>query len=276
MKPEIILRSTLLDIIFDNRNKEYGAYQLRKEYNSRLTKALAITFISVMLLLGWQMVKSHFFPDRQIGLTLVNIQDSGITISPPPMEKPKAMSELPKATKQMAEKVFVTPLIVKDKEETSVTEMKALEHANIGTKDVDGEAITNGPALVTTGAGSGSGGTTEGVSISPEEVEITAPLNKAEYMPEFPGGTEAFLKYMHRNLKQPDDIAAGEKVVIKVRFVVGTDGSITDAYVVQSGGHLDKDVLRVINKMPKWKPGEQNGRKVPVYFNLPVTFLGTE
>jgi len=94
-------------------------------------------------------------------------------------------------------------------------------------------------------------------------------------MPEYPGGMEAFKKFMLRHLRQPD-LNAGEKVVVKIQFVVKADGVINRLKVVQSGGVLDDEVLRVARKMPKWKPGVQNGQFVAVYFTLPVTFLGPE
>ena len=95
-------------------------------------------------------------------------------------------------------------------------------------------------------------------------------------MPEFPGGVEGLKRYLLRNLREPEGLQPGEKVVVLIRFVVDKDGSIDEATIVQSGGHFDQEVLRVIKKMPRWKPGIQNNRFVAVYYTLPVTFVGFE
>lgn len=97
-----------------------------------------------------------------------------------------------------------------------------------------------------------------------EETPVTAPLDYAEYMPEFPGGKGAFLKFMHKHLRQPDDLEEGAKVVVRLKFLVDTDGTIKDFTVMQSGGILDGEVLRVVNKMPRWKPSKQNESSVLV------------
>jgi protein TonB len=82
---------------------------------------------------------------------------------------------------------------------------------------------------------------------------------------------------MQRNLVQPDDLEAGEKVVVMVRFVVEKDGTIAAATLLNSGRKdLDENVLRTVQKMPKWVPGMQHGNRVAVYFKLPVTFLAQE
>jgi protein TonB len=82
---------------------------------------------------------------------------------------------------------------------------------------------------------------------------------------------------MLKNLRQPDDIDAGQRIVVRVKFVVDKDGEISDIEVVQSGrSDLDKEVIRVVKKMPRWKPGMQNDRAVPVFFNMPVSFVNDE
>ncbi|HCT22549.1 MAG TPA: hypothetical protein DIW54_04125, partial [Chitinophagaceae bacterium] len=107
--------------------------------------------------------------------------------------------------------------------------------------------------------------------------DIPMILEKAEQMPEFPGGKEAMIRFLMRNLPQPDDIAEGEKLAVLARFVVDIDGHIINIEIENSGRKdLDQAVIRAIGKMPRWKPGMQNGRSVPVYFRLPVTFVSNE
>ena len=95
-----------------------------------------------------------------------------------------------------------------------------------------------------------------------------------ENQPEFPGGMGELMKYLQKNIKYPpvcQDQGIQGRVV--VQFVVNSDGSIVDPVVIKSvNPHLDKEALRVVSTMPKWKPGEQRGKKVRVRFTLPVSF----
>jgi len=96
-------------------------------------------------------------------------------------------------------------------------------------------------------------------------------------MPEFPGGLEALKKFLLKNIRQPDDLQPGERIVVLASFIVARNGGIEQMKIINSGrADLDKEVLRVIGKMPSWKPGVQNGHEVSVYFNLPVTFIGAD
>ena len=115
------------------------------------------------------------------------------------------------------------------------------------------------------------------INMTPTATEPPVPepdiYDVADEPPYFPGGNEAWLNYLQRMLRVPDDLEEGERKTVKVKFVVNADGVITDAVVIQSAGNVfDKEVLRVINKMPRWKPGKQRGKPVAVYFTQPVTF----
>ncbi len=121
-----------------------------------------------------------------------------------------------------------------------------------------------------------------------EVVEIAAPIEApveeeeeevifqvVEKMPEFPGGVQALMKYLAQNIKYP--VIAQENGIqgrVICQFVVNKDGSIVDVEVVRSGGDasLDKEAVRVIKTMPKWKAGEQRGKAVRVKYTLPVSF----
>ena len=107
-----------------------------------------------------------------------------------------------------------------------------------------------------------------------EVVEEEQIYQVVEQQPEFPGGMAELMKYLQKNIKYPpicQDQGIQGRVV--VQFVVNSDGSIVDPVVIKSvNPHLDKEALRVVSAMPKWKPGEQRGKKVRVRFTLPVTF----
>jgi TonB family protein len=94
---------------------------------------------------------------------------------------------------------------------------------------------------------------------------------------QFPGGIESFRKFLTKNLVTPDDLQTDEKKTVLVRFKVDVDGSISNAQILKSGGEkYDTEVLRVLNKMPKWVPATQNGVKVATWFTQPVSFIGVE
>jgi protein TonB len=96
-------------------------------------------------------------------------------------------------------------------------------------------------------------------------------------MPQYPGGIEALKKFIQRNAQQPDDLEEGQRIVVVAQFVVDASGNIINIGIEQKGRKdLDMEVMKVIKKMPQWIPGKQNGRSVPVYFRLPVTFMPQE
>lgn len=110
--------------------------------------------------------------------------------------------------------------------------------------------------------------------VETKEVEEDVIVVHAEVMPEFPGGTSALMKYLSTHIKYPavsQEIGAYGRVI--VQFIVDKDGTITDPVVVRGVEvHLDKEAIRVISSMPKWKPGMQNGKRVRVKYTLPVLF----
>ena len=274
MKPENILQADLLDIVFDNRNKNYGAYQLRKGYPVRLAKAMSVMIAFVVAFAIIFYIQLKFFtaiPDIPvIPLTEIDLQQIK-EAEPKLKEKPQPEKQL---VKPVAQKQYVTPTVVDDsKADKIVTAIEDLNNRAIGFKDVDGDAPNEGEVTM---APKEEGSGEVKVMAPIKAPETTKPLSFAEVMPEFPGGMEAFRNFLLKNLRQPDDLEEGSKVVVKIKFVVDADGTIKEVNILASGGDLDKEVLRVINKMPKWKPGSHNGKHIPVYFTLPITFVGPE
>ena len=115
----------------------------------------------------------------------------------------------------------------------------------------------------------------DGNSNKPSITASDAPLINRE--PEFPGGVKAWLDFLGRHLRVPNDLEPGEKKTVLIRFEVAVDGSVTGFQVIQSGGrYYDDEVIRVLKKMPKWKPALQSSQPVAVAFTQPVTFMGVE
>ncbi len=96
-------------------------------------------------------------------------------------------------------------------------------------------------------------------------------------MPSFPGGTEALLNFLRRHLDNPEPMNSGESVTVKARFVVGYDGKLQGFRIIQDGGDVfNKEVMRVLKKMPDWVPGKAKGENVSVYYTIPVKFTGED
>jgi protein TonB len=277
MRPEKFLQSNMLDILFENKNKEYGAYELRTHYNNRLGKSIGITAALVVLLCIGQSFK---VPHRTGMVVLEKVPDvklTDVTLHKDdpikPKEKPQIKRPVPKPAQpnHLAVAMNITPVIVKNVE-TTVKTIDDLKDKLVGTKDVVGTATAPGenghPSETMKGSGTGD---------KPVEIVEAGPLVHAEHMPEFPGGVDALIKFIQRNAKQPDDMEEGQKIVVLANFVVDENGNIVDVRIIQSGRKdLDAEVIRVIKKMPQWKAGTQNGRAVPVYFKLPITFMSND
>ena len=192
------------------------------------------------------------------------------------IKKPEVLKSKRLIEKKTIAKIANPPIVIvpDDKADKKVRENKELDNKRISSITTEGNVdIGEIPALPTE-EGNKNGGIIEPKKIEPP-VEIV-PLLHADVMPEFPGGMEAFKKYMLRNLREPDDLPEGEKVVVLIKFIVEADGTIVNAEVLKSGGRFDDEVLEVVRKMPRWKPGIQDGKFVSVYFSLPVTFAGAD
>lgn len=270
MKPETILQSDILDIIFMNRNKNYGAYELRREYNKRLIKALTVTFLcAVILTVSW-FVSNTFGKSTMQPLVISGIIE--LSHFDPEITTPKKQPIIQKTKAAVVNNSAYK--IVPDDKATIIPTRDDLDNKVLGSVTIPG-IPSDRPELPPVVEG---GGTGPRIADKPKipEPEMDQPFEHAEVMPEFPGGMEALKKYLMRNLSDPEGLEPGQKMVVIIRFVVGTDGTIESTQVLQGGDPYNQQVLNVIKKMPHWKPGMQNNRFVPVYFTLPVTFVGLE
>ena len=249
MKPESILQADILDIIFEGRNKEYGAYDLRKYYDTRMNKAMATVFLLVcatfVLAFLPSSKKDVVFVDRIIPPDLV-LDEIDIPKDP---EKLPAVPPVKTAQIQHTE-----PIIVDEAVEDPVPEVRDLaKDVNIGTENIDGPPATGVTLPHSTAAGEGEKPVQE--IVKPKE-EI---LQVSEIMPEFPGGQAAFIRFLSKNLRVPEDeLQEGGRVRIVVRFVVGKEGELSNLVFLETKGEaFEREVLRVMKKMPKWKPGKR-------------------
>ncbi|HEX8575681.1 MAG TPA: energy transducer TonB [Flavobacterium sp.] len=257
-----IFKGHWIDMIFEGRNKSYGAYELRKENPKTTMIALAIgasIFAGALALplLDWKGTDK----EDEEKVTLVDMK-----ALPPPPEEVKPLTPPPPPpppAPKIDEVKFVKPKVVK-KEEV-VEEIKTIEDLkdkNVGTKDVKGR--DDGKILIDEPAGEGPADS--------KIVEDNTIYNAVEVKPEFPGGIQKFYAYVMKNFKSPEDEELNGKII--VQFVVEKDGSLTDIKVLRELGFgTGKEAIRVIKNSPKWKPGIQNGREVRVLYNLPITIV---
>ena len=271
MTPTEILSANMLEILFERRNKEYGAYTLRKFYNNRLVTALVIAFSAVFLVM---LVISNL---RKAG-ALPSALDLGPDVVIRTYEDKRIEPEVPKPPKsrtvvKQASTAVLTPLVIVP-ENTPINTMATqdqLDKLNIGNKPIIDDGI---PGISTPPANPEPAGSGMSAAIPEPEKAIFKPL---EQKPEFPGGQAAWLAFLNKFLQAPEELEAGDRKSVSVRFWVSEDGSITNFEVLKSGGKtFDNEVVRVLKKMPKWKPAIQNGRPVATGFTQPVTFAGVE
>jgi periplasmic protein TonB len=270
MKPERILSSDLLDILFEDRNKEYGAYDLRKTYNHRLLIGLC----SIPVLAGLFLWLNYLNRTFQTNILAPFLSDSAVVVLrsvdipepvKPPLEKPK---QKPIATIKSNPPVIVPD----DKKADPPPTVKDLMDDNkaISTITQAGEA----PTSSTSPPAAEPGGTGEAQATESPQPVVEKVVATAEVMPEFPGGIDALRRFLGRHLRVPEEaMETGQQVKVPVRFVVNKSGELSDVeFLVQVDEIYKKEVLRVMKKMPKWKPGSQHGRQVSVYFMIPIIF----
>lgn len=262
-----ILKADMLDIIFEHRNKAYGAYALRRHYNSRLIRAMVITFLGAGL----------FFTLSSLGerknTTVVTHDHDSLVLRKfvIPEEKPKEPEpEKPKPAEPVKQVKSVNNIqIVDDSQVTDMPDRDMLDEALVSDKTVEGVPPTDPNQRI------GSGSTNQTVK-EPEKPE-PAPVFGPSFAPSFPGGNEAMMNFLRKHLRTPDDLEPGTQVTVLIKFMVDRDGRISQWEIVKSGGtELDQEVIRVVRKMPAWNPGKQNGQEISMYFTQPVTFVGLE
>jgi len=263
MKPELILQADILDIIFEDRNKEYGAYKLRKDYNGRMIRAM----LAVVILVTVLFIMKYWNPSdtKFISSTLVNISDT-VIISPPPIESPPAVEPPKLKVATIKNPSFV---ISTDPETDTLPTIEELgNEVAIALNNQEGE-----PNISIESPTVESKGDIESI---PEKTPVEKPeiYTLVEFMPEFPGGQAAFIRFLSKNLKVPEEaMEPGQKLKVMVQFVIGKEGEISHIEFIETSGEVfEQEVLRVMKKMPMWKPGFQNGERVSVYFKLPVVF----
>ena len=253
-----LLKSQWLEVVFEGRNKLYGAYDLRKTNGKTTMRSLIIGGIIFTFLVSIP-VLANLIPDGDDEAVL----DQKITtVKLPPKEIPKDLPPPPPPPPKVDQVKFVKPVVAKAEEVTEEPpKVEEIKEKKIGAETIKGDP--DAPATV------------EPVGNGPKEVveEDNNIYNSAgiEVKPEYPGGIDKFRSFIANNFTPPDDEEfKGGKIF--VQFVVEKDGSLTDVKVVRDLGFGTKEeALRVfrMNKV-RWSPAEQNGKKVRCSYMLPI------
>lgn len=274
MNNRSMLNASFLDILFEGRNKDYGAYELRTTYPKRLTKAITVTLgLVTALILFTAFAKkkkdSDESPFRNIGPVVV--------IEIPPEEEKEIPKTVPERIEppQTREVLYSTIDIAPDNEVvTTPPTQDEIADARVGLQDLEG---TKDVGITTIQEPVGD---TRGVISGPQREPEDEILTIVEIPASVVGGDAAWRKYLERNLRAniPVDNGAPQGMYqVVVQFVVSVDGSISAVKALTSHGYgMEQEAVRVISKGPKWKPGIQNGRPVKSYHKQPITFMVTE
>ena len=267
-----ILSADMLDIIFDGRNKEYGAYELRKSYNKRLMIALICMVVLSALIFISALVADQVKDAKAAMVNVDDVQLSEVQKNEPPPPPPPPPPPKPPEPPKVEIAKFTPPKIVKDeevKEDEKPPEIEKIEDAKIGIINQEGtkdEGVVMPPVE--------SKGVAEVVAPKVVEEDYDKVFTKVENPAEFPGGQGEWTRYLQKNLRYPDGaIDNGTQGVVRVQFIVDREGNISEVQSLNDPGDgLAEEAVRIIKKGPKWKPAEQNGRKVIYRHIQAVTF----
>ncbi|MFD2600548.1 energy transducer TonB [Flavobacterium suzhouense] len=265
-----IFNKSWVDMVFEGRNKAYGAYQLRTENPKTTVKALIIGAILFTFLISTPMIAD------KLGDLAAKEKESDvdkvievIDIPPPPEEEPLPPPPPPveqvQAPKSIVEEVKFKPLEAAKKEEVPDDPPKTEQFKEADPSSRNAEASPTGDVNI----GKPSGDLDKGVEAPDNTVYNSAGL---QVQPEFPGGIQAFYGYVMKNFRTPE-LEQDMTAKIYVSFVVEKDGSITAIKILRDPGYgLGKEAERVLKSIKtKWSPGIQNGKPVRASYNLPIT-----
>ncbi|MCX6256167.1 MAG: energy transducer TonB [Bacteroidia bacterium] len=245
------------DIVFKERNKEYGAYSLRKKYNRTVIVALLVGII----ILGTAVITPYINAkalenrqkraDRQVEIKMENLDTPNDTVTPPPPPPPPPPADVVQQQK------YVPPVVVDSIKPEDVKQLMTADQAQVEVKDAEVvEAATEVKEEVQ--------------EAEPEEI----PFVVVEEMPMYPGGEVELLKYIADHTNYPE-VAKENNIQgrVIVRFCVTAKGGVSQVSILKGvDPELDAEAVRVVNSLPAFKPGKQGGKPVPVWYMVPITF----
>ncbi len=260
-----ILKQEWIDVVFTGRNKNYGAYELRRTNPKNTNRALLIGIIFFVFVISLKTIINKI--EGLIPKAPEKVKISEVVLTPPPAEKKK--EEIPPPQEPPKPKVdqvkFPPPIVKPDNEvKEEPPTVQELKVADPGQKDIKGDP--NADIKIDEPVGNS------------DVKQVTEDVNKVydvvEVLPSFPGGPDKFIAYLQKNMRYPaadrENNVQGKAVM---QFVVERDGSLTDIKVVRAPTQaMGDEATRVLKSSPKWKPGIQNGRPVRAQYTIPISF----
>lgn len=256
------------NLIFEGKNKEYGAYELRKGSTKRHVQALIIVAIGAVLAIILPIIIKSVVPEntKEHVVEVTALSDLKMEIKVPEENQIRSIEAPPPPVLKSSIK-FTPPVIKADKEVEEHEEIKTQEELTTSKLSISVADVQ----------GSDSEDAVDIADLKDNKLVVQAddtPFTAVEQMPQFPGGDKALLEYIRDHLRYP--VIAQEngiQGVVVIRFVVNKTGEIGNVEVLRPlDPSCDREALRVMKSMPKWVPGKQNGVTVPVYFTVPVRF----
>jgi len=257
MAKQKIKAPTFDEIVFEHRNKEYGAYTLRKKYNRNVIIALLIGIVIMASAIITPYLNAKAAENRQkrtereVAIEMENLDQPNETVAPPPPPPPP-----PQDVVQQAK--YVPPVVVDSVKPEEAQQLMTADEAQveIQNEDVNIEIVEEVKEEVQ------------------EEEPEPEPFVVVEEMPMFPGGDAALLTYIAEHTNYPE-VAKENNIQgrVIVRFCVTSKGTINQVSVLKGvDPELDKEAIRVVESLPGFKPGKQGGKPVPVWYMVPITF----
>jgi protein TonB len=243
------------EIVFENRNKEYGAYWLRKKYS----RNLLIGMIIGIIILGTAIIAPYINAkalenkakraERQVEITMENLDQPQENVEPPPPPPPPP-------AETVAQVRYVAPVVVDSVKPEDIKQLMTADQAQVEVKNEEVTVVEEVQEEVK------------------EEEAPTEVFVVVEEMPAFPGGDKAMMEFIYANIQYPE-IAKENNIQGRVilRFCVTYKGAVDQVQIIRGvDKSLDDEAVRVIKLLPAWKPGKQGGKPVNVWYSVPVTF----
>jgi len=244
------------DIVFESRNKEYGAYRLRKKYNRNvmISMLIGVIIIATAIITPYLNAKAAENrakrAERQVEIKMENLDQPNETVAPPPPPPPPPADVVQQAK-------YVPPVVVDSVKPEENVQLMTADEAQIEVQDQEVVEIVEEVKE----------------EVQEEDPEAT-PFVVVEEMPMFPGGDAELLKYIAEHTQYPE-IAKENNIQgrVIVRFCVTSKGGVSQVSILKGvDPELDAEAIRVVNSLPAFKPGKQGGKPVPVWYMVPITF----
>jgi protein TonB len=263
MKTETLVAKDWDDLVFENRNKEYGAYEVRKAYSGNLVAGFSVSMGIALLAFVIPIVISLMGGDvKKIVEVIPKLSEPTIFSQPPVLEPP--VTPPPAAAQAQVQNTALTPQVVTT--EVQETELVPNDEMQFGDSDLPTDGVI-GDGIV--GDGPGTVPVDVPVVVAPPQV-----VDIAEVMPAFEGGLEEMYKFIRKKIHYP---AASRRIGVEgtvyVSFVVNREGKVVDVKTIRGiSPDCDKEAERVVSLLPNWSPGMQNHNPVSVRMTVPIKF----